>query len=82
MHALNALHNKCLILKVSTMTNSRHGNINEMRRIATPFTDGELYQIDDWGFARRMRDRSQMVRELVFLGLEASEKKKGEVSAS
>ncbi|NSZ73345.1 hypothetical protein G6L74_06255 [Agrobacterium tumefaciens] len=46
-------------------------------RIATPFTESELETIDDWGFARRIRNRSDIVRELVFAGIEATTKEKG-----
>ena len=33
--------------------------------------EDELDRIDDWGFARRMRDRTRVLRELVFRGLDA-----------
>ena len=65
---------------VTEIDMSTHGK-EDRKRIATPFTEAELYQIDDWGFARRMRDRSQMVRELVFLGLQSSRNEKSEASA-
>ncbi|MBB3385522.1 MULTISPECIES: hypothetical protein [unclassified Rhizobium] len=39
------------------------------RRIGTTFTDAELSQIDDWGFARKIRTRSEAIRRLVHNGL-------------
>lgn len=46
-------------------------------RIATPFTESELEKIDDWGFARRIRNRSDIVRELVLKGIEPAGNEKG-----
>jgi metal-responsive CopG/Arc/MetJ family transcriptional regulator len=41
----------------------------ERRRIGSTFTDDELDAIDQWGFARRIRDRSETIRRLVEEGL-------------
>lgn len=46
------------------------------KRISAPFTEAELKRLDDWGFARRMRDRTVVIRELVMKGLEVSENEK------
>jgi hypothetical protein len=35
----------------------------------TPFTRDEVERIDLWGFARRIRRRSETIRQLVRLGL-------------
>lgn len=74
---------KCFAQRHRSFTLKAHEarSKEERRRIATPFTDDELYRIDDWGFSRRIRDRSQMVRELVFAGLAATENEKGEATA-
>ncbi len=45
----------------------------EHRRVATTFTDQELDQIDEWGFARRIRNRSEVIRRLVQEGLTGAE---------
>jgi hypothetical protein len=39
-------------------------------RAYTPFEICELEQIDEWGFARRIRDRSTAIRELVLHALQ------------
>lgn len=44
------------------------------RRVYTAFTEAELEQIDEWGFARRIRERSQVIRRLTLSGLEAESK--------
>jgi hypothetical protein len=44
-----------------------------VRRISTPLTDSEIAEIDDWGFARHIRDRSTALRQLIKAGLAASE---------
>lgn len=41
------------------------------RRIGTTFTDNELIAMDEWGFARKIRNRSEVIRQLVRKGLEA-----------
>ncbi|WP_267550426.1 hypothetical protein [Rhizobium rhizogenes] len=41
----------------------------EQRRIGTTFTDTELNLIDEWGFARKIRSRSEAIRRLVADGL-------------
>ncbi len=38
-------------------------------------TAAELQAIDDWSFARRIRSRSDAIRQLIALGLKASEDK-------
>lgn len=43
-----------------------------MSRLSTPFSAEELEAIDAWGFSRRMRNRSDVIRELVKLGLATS----------
>lgn len=42
------------------------------KRVALPLTEQEITEIDSWGFARRIRDRSAVLRELVRTGLAAS----------
>ncbi|TBZ07779.1 hypothetical protein [Rhizobium leguminosarum] len=37
----------------------------EHHRIGTTFTDDEIESIDAWGFARRIRNRSEAIRRLV-----------------
>lgn len=44
------------------------------QRVAAAFTAAELDAIDAWGFARRMRNRSDVIRELVRHGIAATEK--------
>lgn len=41
----------------------------ERRRIGSTFTEAELEAIDHWGFARKIRDRSETIRQLVAEGL-------------
>jgi hypothetical protein len=47
----------------------------EQRRIGTTFTDLELSAIDDWGFARKIRTRSETIRKLVAEGLKPADTK-------
>lgn len=47
---------------------------SEHRRISTTFTDMELNEIDKWGFARHIRDRSEVIRRLVSQALNAEAK--------
>jgi len=42
-------------------------------RVAAPFTSAELEQIDAWGFARRIRNRSDAIKALIQAGLKATE---------
>jgi len=42
------------------------------RRVSTTFTDDDLDAIDSWGFSKRIRDRSEAIRQLVGYGLETS----------
>jgi hypothetical protein len=37
----------------------------QLRKVYTPFADNELAQIDRWGFAQHIRDRSAAIRALV-----------------
>ena len=41
-----------------------------VKRVTAPFSDHELTEIDDWGFAQRIRDRSEAIRALVRRGLD------------
>lgn len=50
--------------------NDLQGRPNDERRIGTTFTRAELAEIDDWGFARKIRSRSEAIRRLVREGLE------------
>ena len=43
------------------------------RRVAAPFTDAELAEIDEWGFGNRIRDRSSVIRTLVRRGLDTQQ---------
>jgi metal-responsive CopG/Arc/MetJ family transcriptional regulator len=43
------------------------------KRVYIPFAQNELHRIDEWSFARHIRNRSQAVRTLVFKAL-ASER--------
>lgn len=40
-------------------------------RLALVMTPSELEAVDDWSFARRIRSRSEAIRQLIKLGLEA-----------
>lgn len=44
----------------------------ELKRLSTPMTAAEITAVDEWGFARRIRNRSDAVRLLVQAGIEAS----------
>lgn len=44
----------------------------ELKRLSTPMTEAEIAAVDDWGFARRIRNRSDAVRLLIQAGIEAS----------
>jgi metal-responsive CopG/Arc/MetJ family transcriptional regulator len=53
--------------------NEPQGRSNdEPRRIGTTFSDAELSAIDEWGFARRIRSRSEAIRRLVEKGLKGN----------
>lgn len=41
------------------------------QRVYVGFTQEELKKIDDWGFANRIRERSQVIRRLALGGLRA-----------
>lgn len=41
----------------------------ERNRVGLTFTDDELYAIDDWGFAHKLRSRSEVIRRLVRMAL-------------
>ena len=45
-------------------------------RIQIVISPSELRAIDDWAFANRIRSRSEAIRRLVKLGLEAPESEK------
>jgi len=42
-------------------------------RVAAPFSSKELEQIDAWGFARRIRNRSDAIKALIQAGLKAEQ---------
>ena len=52
------------------------------KRIAMVMTASELRAIDDWSFERRIRSRGEAIRQLVALGLKASEQQATEESAA
>lgn len=49
-------------------------------RVALNLTPGEIEQIDDWGFSRRIRARSEVIRRLMLEGLN-QERKRESVAA-
>lgn len=51
------------------MTEPQARSNPERRRIGSTFTEAELEEIDRWGFARQIRDRSETIRQLVAEGL-------------
>lgn len=53
------------------MTEPRARPNQEQRRIGTTFGDDELSAMDEWGFARKIRNRSEVIRQLIRKGLEA-----------
>ncbi len=55
------------------IANEVHDNeATRSRRVATKLSPSELERIDEWGFQRRIRERSSAIRELVLEGLSAS----------
>ena len=44
------------------------------QRVTFMMTASELKAVDDWSFARRNRSRAEAIRQLLALGLKASEK--------
>jgi hypothetical protein len=36
------------------------------RRVAVPLTQAEIEKLDDWGFAKRIRARADVIRQLAF----------------
>lgn len=48
------------------------GALSDLKRIATPMTQAELDAVDEWGFTRKIRNRTDVIRELVRRGLAAS----------
>ena len=44
------------------------------QRVPLVMTKAELDAIDDWAFARRIRSRSEAIRQLIELGLKVGEK--------
>lgn len=51
--------------------NDLQARSNEEQRIGTTFTRAELLEIDDWGFARKIRSRAEAIRRLVREGLKS-----------
>ena len=47
----------------------------EQQRIGTSFTLAELDEMDSWGFSRKIRSRSEVIRQLVREGLKRAETK-------
>lgn len=45
------------------------------QRVPIMMTRSELKAVDDWGFARRIRSRSEVIRRLVALGLKVKDEK-------
>lgn len=43
-------------------------------RVYAAFDPDEVKELDDWGFSQRIRSRSEVVRRLVRLGLDAAKK--------
>jgi len=52
------------------------------KRVPLVMTASELNAIDDWSFERRIRSRSEAIRQLVALGLKASAEKQQAVEES
>ncbi len=50
-------------------------------RVQLFMSPGELRAIDDWLYQNRVRGRSEAIRQLVRLGLDASEKAAGRAAA-
>jgi hypothetical protein len=46
------------------------------QRIPVMMTRSEVKAVDDWSFARRIRSRSEAIRQLVALGLKAEKEAK------
>lgn len=53
--------------------NDLQARSNDEQRIGTTFSRAELAEIDDWGFARKIRSRSEVIRRLVREGLKSEE---------
>lgn len=54
------------------------GDERRTERVYVPFAPKELSQIDDWGFEQRIRSRAEVVRRLVFRGLDQNAKDEGQ----
>jgi len=52
------------------------------KRVPLVMTASELKAIDDWSFERRIRSRSEAIRQLVALGLKASAEEQQAVEES
>ena len=50
-------------------------------RVALNLTPREIERIDDWGFARRIRARSEVIRRLMIEGLDQETKGESEATA-
>jgi len=58
-------------------------SIDQMERVTFTVPSKELAVIDDWMFERRIRSRSEAIRQLIALGIEASQAREGaDVDAS
>lgn len=53
-------------------TNENIPDERATRRVSSILTDSQVENVDQWGFARSIRDRSTAIRELIKAGLEAS----------
>jgi hypothetical protein len=52
------------------------------KRLNLVVSFSELKAIDDWCFAQRIHSRSDAIRRLIVLGLEASQRQDGEKTVS
>jgi hypothetical protein len=54
------------------MANIGGGKGEQTKRVFLPLTIEEIAEVDTWGFARRIRDRSEVLRTLVRAGLDSA----------
>lgn len=66
--------NRDLMMQEKPHRNRKY--IDQTVRISTPFTEEELMRIDDYGFGKRIRERSAVIRELVFAALTVAKNEK------
>jgi metal-responsive CopG/Arc/MetJ family transcriptional regulator len=52
------------------------------QRVVMMMTRSELKAVDDWSFEHRIRSRGEAIRQLIALGLKASEQQATEESAA